>query len=338
LGRIGEMMRSRPSGCAVLYVLICSLLAASLPVHAQPPGKIYRIGFLSSQTSSTLASPLNAFKQKLRDLGYVEGRNIAIEYRWAEGRYERFPALARELARLGVDLIVTPDGVPPALAAKAATRTIPVVFFAGDAVESGLVQSLARPGGNLTGLSGMTAGLDAKRLEILKEAIPGAVRVAMLWNPENTTGVPQRNRMALAAEALRVQPRMLEARSPSEIDGAISVAARERSDALLVLADPMLTSQRKRIIDQAARARLPVGAMFRPFAEAGALVSYGPNLVEVYRQLAVYADKILKGAKPADLPVEEPTKYELVINLKTAKALGLTIPQSLMVRADELIQ
>jgi putative ABC transport system substrate-binding protein len=280
----------------------------------------------------------DAFRQKLRELGYSQGENLAIEYRWAEGRYDRLPAMARELARLKVNLIVAPDGVPAALAAKAATKTIPVVFFAGDAVESGLVQSLAHPGGNLTGLSGLTAGLDAKRLEILKEAVPAAARVAMLWNPENSTGIPQRNRMALAAEALRVQPRMLEARSPSEIEGAIAVAVRERVDALLVLADPMLTSQRKRIVDLAARARLPVGGLFRSFAEDGALVSYGPNLVEVYRQLAVYADKILKGAKPADLPVEEPTKYEVVINLRTAKALGLTIPQSLMVRADELVQ
>jgi putative tryptophan/tyrosine transport system substrate-binding protein len=318
--------------------LIVSLALAPLAGVAQQAGKVYRIGFLSNQTPSTITAALNAFRQKLRDLGYAEGRNLAIEYRWAEGGYARLPALARELVRLDVDVIVTPDGVPPALAAKTATRTIPMVFFAGDAVESGLVQSLARPGGNLTGVSGLTAGLDAKRLEILKEAVPRATRVAVLWNPENSTGVPQRNRMALAAEALQVQTRMLEARSPSEIDSAIAAAARDRSDVLLVLADPMLTSQRKRIVDVATRARLPVGGMFRIFAEVGALVSYGPDLVEIFRQLAVYADKILKGAKPTDLPVEEPTKYNLVVNLKTAKALGLTIPQSLLVRADEIIQ
>jgi ABC-type uncharacterized transport system substrate-binding protein len=318
--------------------LTFSLVIASLIAEGQQAGKVYRLGLLSSQTLTTVTSVDNAFKQKLRDLGYTEGRNLAIEYRWAEGRYERFPALARELIRLNVEIIVTPDGVPPALAAKAATRTIPVVFFAGDAVESGLVQSLARPGGNLTGVSGLTAGLDAKRLEILKEAVPAATRVAVLWNPENLTGVPQRNRMALAAEALKVQLRMLEVRSPSEIDSAIAAAVRDRSDALLVLADPTLTSQRKRIVDVATRVRLPVGGMFRTFAEVGALVSYGPNLVEISRQLAVYADKILKGAKPADLPVEEPTKYDLVINLKTAKVLGLTIPQSVLARADYVIE
>jgi putative tryptophan/tyrosine transport system substrate-binding protein len=319
-------------------VLAVSLLLASLIAEGQQANKVYRLGFLSSQTAATLSPMVNPFSQKLRDLGYTEGRNLAIEYRWAEGRYERFPALARELVRLDVEVIVTPDGVPPALAAKAATRTIPVVFFAGDAVESGLVQSLARPGGNLTGVSGLTAGLDAKRLEILKEAVPAAARIAVLWNPENLTGVPQRNRMALAAEALKVQLRMLEVRSPGEIDSAIAAAVRDRSDALLVLADPTLTSQRKRIVDVATRARLPVGGMFRTFAEVGALVSYGPNVVEIAQQLAVYADKILKGAKPADLPVEEPTKYDLIINLKTAKALGLTISPSLLLRADQVIQ
>jgi len=318
------------------------LLTAPLAGEGQQAERIYRIGFLSTRSSSMLGLPLTAFKQKLRDLGYVEGRNLVIEYRWAGGKaggkYERLPTLARELVRLKVELIVTPDGVPPALAAKAATKTVPIVVFAGDAVESGLVSSLARPGGNVTGLSGLTAGMDAKRLEILKEAVPKVTRVAILWNPENLTGVPQRNRMALAAEALGVQPRMLEARSPREIDAAFAVAEREQWDGLLVLADPMLTSQRKRIVDLAARARLPVVGVFRTFADTGALISYGPDLVEVTRQLAVYADKILKGAKPADLPVEEPTKYELVINLKTAKALGLTIPPALLQRADQVIE
>jgi putative ABC transport system substrate-binding protein len=315
-----------------------AVLAAPLAAEAQQAGRNYRIGFLSTQALSTLNIPLAAFKEKLRDLGYVEGRNLAIEYRWAGGKYERLSALARELVHLKVDLLVTPDGVPPALAAKAATKTIPIVVFAGDAVESGLVSSLPRPGGNVTGVSGLTAGLDAKRLEILKEAVPTITRVAILWNPENLTGVPQRNRMALAAETLRVEPRMLEARSPREIDDAFAVAGRERLDGLLVLADPMLTSQRKRIVDLAARARLPVAGMFRTFAETGALISYGPDLVEINRQLAVYAAKILNGAKPGDLPVEEPTRYELVINLKTAKALGLTIPPSLLLRADQLIE
>jgi len=322
---------------AVLLAL-ASLLALPLGTQAQPSGKVYRIGLLSSQSASTIPQEgPKAFRQKLRDLGYVEGRDLVIESRWADGRYERLPALAKELARLNVDLILTPDGIAPALAAKGATKTIPIVFFAGRRRVWARAKHRA-PWQQLTGISGLTAGLDAKRLEILKQALPAATHVGILWNPENLTGVPQRNRMALAAEALQVQPRMLEARSPSEIDNAFTVAARERLDAVLVLADPMLTSQRKRIVELAARARLPLVAYFRAFAEAGALVSYGPNTIEIFSQLVVYVDKVLKGARPADLPVEEPTKYELIINLKTANALGLTIPQSLVGRADALIQ
>src|SRR5215470_882417 len=264
-----------------LLLALASLLALPVSTWAQPGGKVYRIGFLSAQFAALFQPQLKAFREKLRDLGYAEGRNLVFEYRWAEGRYERLPALARELARLNVDLMFTPDGVPPALAAKAATKTIPIVFFAGDAVESGLVSSLARPGGNLTGVSGLTAGLDTKRLEILKEAVPGATRVAVLWNPENLTGVPQRNRIALAAEALGLQPRLLEARSASEIDTAFTVVARERLEALLVLADPVLTAWHKRIVDLASRGRLPLVASFRSFTEAGGLISYGPNLNEV---------------------------------------------------------
>ena len=335
---MGKMMYSRHTGGAILCLVICSILAVSLAAPAQPAGKIYRIGFLSSQTASAIQPQLNAFKQKLRDLGYVEGGNLIIEYRWAQSRYDRLPALARELVRLNPDLIFTAGGTPSALAAKAATKTIPILFFSGDAVESGLVSSLARPGGNLTGFSALTAGLDAKRLEIFKEAVPRMTRVAILWNPDNPTGIPQRNRMTLAAEALGVQIRVLEARSASEIDNVFAVSAAERLDVMLVLADPMLDVERKRIIDLAMRNRLPVASLFRSWAEAGGLFSYGPDPIESYRRLAIYADKIFKGAKPADLPVEEPTKYELVINLKTAKALGLTVPQSLVVRADELIQ
>ena len=334
-----EILHSMRTGGAILCVLACSLLAAPLGIQAQPAGKVSRIGYLSSASASTQQPQLNAFRQKLRDLGYVEGRNIIIEQRSAEGRYERLPALARELAHLNVDLIVTGGGIPSALAAKGATKTIAIVFFAGDPVASGIVSSLARPGGNMTGVGPLTAELDAKRLEILKEAVPTATRVAILWNPNNPTGVPQRNRMALAAVVLGVQLRMLEARSPGEIDTAFAETARERPDAMLVLTDPMLDNERNRLINLAARAGLPVvSGGFRSFAEAGGLLSYGLSLIEAYRRLAIYVDKILKGAKPADLPVEEPTKYELVINLKTAKALGLTIPQSLLVRADELIQ
>ena len=338
IGRVGAMTSSKRTGGAVFRILSCSLLAVSPVAQAQPAGKVYRIGFLHTSSSSTVQPQINAFRQKLRDLGYVEGRNVVIEYRWAEGKYERLSAMARELTRLNVDLIVSGGGTPSVLAAKAATKTIPVIFFAGDPVVSGIVSSLARPGGNLTGVGALTAELDAKRLEILKECVPTATRVAILWNPDNPTGVPQRNRMALAAETLGVQLRMFEARSPSEIDQAFTVMARERPGAMLMLADPMLNNEGKRVVDLAARVRLPTASGFRSFAEAGGLISYGPSLIDSYRQLAIYADKIVKGAKPADLPVEQPTKYDLVINLKTAKALGLTIPQSLTVRADELIR
>src|SRR5262249_55713681 len=219
-----------------------------------------------------------------------------------------------------------------------APSTLPLSFLGGGGVEPGLGRGPAGPGGNGTGMGGWPAGRHPRGLEILKEAVPTATRVAILWNPENLTGVPQRNRIALAAQALKVEPRMLEARSPAEIDQAFSVAARERADAVLVLADPMMTSQRKRIVDLTVRGRLPLVAYFRAFTEAGGLLSYGPNTTEIFRQLAFYADKIFKGTKPADIPIEEPTKYELVINLKTAKILALTIPQSLAMRADELIQ
>jgi putative ABC transport system substrate-binding protein len=312
----------------VAVVLVFSLVAAPLAADGQQAGKVPRIGLLSTQSLPYV----EAFRQGLRDLGYVEGRTIVIEYREAEGHFERLPNLAKELVGLNVDIIVTAGGAPSALAAKAATKTIPVVFLAGGVVAGGLVSSLPRPGGNLTGLDVLVGELDPKRLEILKEALPRAIRVAFLWNPGGSGYSPseQRKRLEAAAQALGVRLRMVEARVPSEIDTAFAALARERPDALLVQGDAMLNSQRRKIVELAAQTRIPAIYAFREFVEVGGLMFYGASLPDMYRRAATYVDKILKGAKPADLPIEQPTKFELVINLKTAKALGLTIPPSVL--------
>jgi len=323
---------------AVAFVLLAVAPAAEAQ---QPVGKVYRVGFLSISTLPYVED----FRQGLRDLGHVEGRTIVIEYRSAEGHHERLPNLAKELLGLNVDLIVTTGGGPPALAVKAATKTMPVVFLAGDPVTGGLVSSLARPGGNLTGLDVFANELDTKRLELLKEALPRVSHVAFLrnpggpgYNPRNPTGVAQRQRVETAAQALGVRLRILGAQVPSEIDTAFAAMARERPDALLVVSDAMLTSQRRRIVELAAQTRIPAMYPWREFVEAGGLMSYGTRLPDMYRRAATYVDKILKGAKPQDLPVEQPTKFELLINVRAARALGITIPQSLLMRADEIVQ
>jgi putative ABC transport system substrate-binding protein len=316
------------------------LLAAPLAAEAQQAAKIARIGYLATNLAGAPHLP-EAFRQGLRDLGYVEGRNVVIEYRDAEGKFERLPALAAELVALKVDVIVAPT-TPAALAAKQATRTLPIVFtVAADPVTSGLVTSLARPGGNVTGSSILTPELVGKWLELLKQAVPGVSRVAVLWHPG---GFPERTEkdMLKAAEvagrALGVQLQLVEARGPEDFDRAFSDMTRTRAGALTVLATTMLLIDRRRLVELAAKNRLPAVYPFREFVDAGGLMAYGPNVADLYRRAATYVDKILKGAKPADLPVEQPTKFELVINVKTARALGLTIPQSLLLRADEVIQ
>jgi putative ABC transport system substrate-binding protein len=321
---------------AFVSTITVGLLATAPPVaKAQPAGKVWRIGYLSSRPAATSADRLDHLRQGLRDLGYVEGRNIVIEFRWAEGDYERLPALAKELVSLNLDLIVSAGGPPAARAAKAATTTVPIVFLSGRVVELGIVSNLARPAGNLTGFDMFPEGLDGKRLALLKETLPKAVRVAVLWNPAMTEGD---KRLEIAAKALRVTLRFLEARHPGEIETALAAIARERSDALLVASDPMFTSEARRIIRWTAEARLPTMYPLRSFAEGGGLMGYSADLAAIYRRAATYVDKILKGAKPGDLPVEQPTKFEFVINLKTAKALGLTIPRSVLLQADQLIQ
>jgi putative ABC transport system substrate-binding protein len=318
-------------------VLLAAPLAA---VTAQPREKVPRIGYLNPGSSSDPLRQrrLEAFRQSLRELGYEEGKNIAIESRWAEGKYDRYPALAADLVRLKVDVIVAQSG-GATQAAQQATRTIPIVMsIVLDPVGSGLVPSLARPGGNVTGTSFMGPDLVGKQLELLKELVPKVSRVAFLLHPANPGSALILREAEAAARILKVRLQLLEARGPPEIDSAFAAMTRERVGALLIFPDPLFGTQRRQIAELAAKRRIPAiygGAV--EYAEAGGLMVYGPNIPDLERRAATYVDKILKGAKPADLPVEQPTKFELIINLKTAKALGLTIPQSVLGRADEVI-
>jgi len=325
---------------AFISGITLSLLAAPLAAEAQPAGKVPRIGFLSTTSSSDRPALVDAFRQRLRELGWVEGQNVVIDYRYAEDRVDRLPDLAAELVRLKVDLIVASAGTQVATAAKNATETIPIVMiFVRDPVGNGLIASLARPGGNVTGTSG-SAGLEwvAKQLELLKETVPKIRRVAILSNPDNAYHQLAIREVNVAAQSLGVQLQLLEARRPNEFDGAFVAMAKERVGALLVLSDAVFSSHRTRLADLAARSRLPAAYGVRESVEAGGLMSYGPSILDSHRRAATYVDQILKGTKPAELPVEQPTKYELVINLKTAMALGITVPSSLLARADEVIE
>ncbi len=326
-------------GLAVMLAL--SLFAAPVAAEAQQAAKVPRIGFLQLDPA---ANPhlREAFLQGLRDLGYVEGRNVVIEYRSAEGKAERLPALAAELVALKVDVIVSGGGTPTALAAKQATRTLPIVFAsAADPVTDGLVTSLARPGGNVTGSSYLAPELVGKCLEQLKQAVPGVSRVAVLWQPSATGERTEKDMLKeaeVAARALGVQLQLVKARGPADFDRAFSEMTKARAGALTVLGSAIFSSERRRLVDLAAKHRLPAVFTSKDFVDAGGLMAFGPNLADSFRRAATYVDKILKGAKPADLPVEQPTKFELVINLKTAKALRLTFPQSLLLRADQVIE
>ncbi len=328
----------RHSTAELIVTLALSLLAAPIAAEAQAPAKVPRIGFLGAVWPTDDTDRLEAFRQGLRELGYVEGQNIVIEYRFGEGRPERLPALAAELVRLKVDVIVT--GGPSAHeAAKQATSTIPIVVaVTGDPVAAGLVASVARPGGNITGLASMAPELVGKQLELLKEVAPKVSRVAVLRNPSNQ-GHPFVLRQAEgAARALGVQLHILQARTPPEIEAAFAAMSRQRAGGVLVLRDGLFIAQRTQIAALAAKNRLPAMYGLREEAEAGGLMAYGASVPHMYRRAATYVDKILKGAKPADLPVEQPTRFELVINMKTAKALGIKFPQSILIRADQVIQ
>jgi len=332
------MLGIRLTFCIVLLLggLLCPLVA-----ETQHATRTARIGYLAYNLSASPRSLTEAFHQGLHDLGYVPGRNVVIEVRSAEGMPERLPALAAELVALNVDVIVTAAGTLAALAAKHATRTVPVVFIgAGDPVTSGLVTSLARPGGNVTGMSLLFPELVGKCLEQLKQAVPGVSRVAVLWQPG---AVPERagkdilKEAEVAARALGVRLHVVEARAPADIDRAFSEMTRAGAGAVTVQSTPMFINERRRVADLAVRNQLPTVFSFREYVEAGGLMSYGPDLADLFRRAATYVDKILKGASASELPVEQPTKFELVINLKSAKALGLTIPPSVLARADQVI-
>jgi putative ABC transport system substrate-binding protein len=322
-----------------MAMLTGGIVVAPLSAGAQPAGKIARIGYLVRNPATSQLH--DAFVQGLRDLGYVEGRDILIEYRDVERKFERLPALAAELVALKVDIIVATN-TPHTVAAKQATKTIPIVFIAlADPVTSGLVTSLARPGGNVTGLSFLSPELVGKRLEQLKQAVPGLSRVAVLWQPGDVPERTARNMLKeaeVAAGALEVRVQFFEARGPADFDRAFSDMTKARAGALTVFTSAMLFTERRRLVDLAEKSRLPAVYPWREGADVGGLMAYGPNLLDLYRRAATYVDRILKGAKPSDLPVEQPTKFELVINLKAAKALGLTIPPSLLRRADEVIR
>jgi len=327
-----------PIGALSLVILALALLAAPFPSDAQQPAKVYRIGFLGAASASAYASKIDAFQQGLRGLGYVEGKNLDREFRWAEGHYDRLPALAAELVGLPVDLLVT-HGTPGTWAAKRTTTTMPIVMaISGDAVASGLVASLPRPGGNITGSTYFSPEVSAKGLELLKEALPLIRHVAVLVNPDNpqVTG-PAVQAIARIAGPLKLELHPFEARGPSEFESVFAAMAKQRVDALVVADDSMLNDNRGGLAALGVKHRLPSTGI-KTYAEAGGLIGYGVNFPEIYRHAAVFVDRVLKGAKPADLPVEQATKFELVINQKTANALGLTIPQSVLIRADEVIQ
>ena len=297
------------------------------------------VGYLSTGLPGPFAPFVAAFRQGLSETGYVEGQNLAIEYRWAEGSYDRLPALAADLVGRKVDVIVASGGIPSALAAKSATSTIPIVFSTGtDPVADGLVASLARPGGNLTGTAFMLAELVPKRLELLSELVPQAKVIALLVNPNNPVTERMIRDVQEAARAKGVQLPILKARTEGEIDAAFATLIQLHAGALVIGTDPFFNSRREQFVALASRYAVPAIERFREFAASGGLISYGPSLTSAYRQTGVYAGKILNGAKPADLPVVRPTTFELVINLKTAKTLGLTVPQSIFARADEVIE
>ena len=326
---------------ALSTTLVLGGLFSSVAVEAQQAAKIARIGYLAANLAGIPPASHEAFLQGLRDLGYVEGRNVVIEYRDAEGKDERLPALATELVALKVDVIVAAAGTFAALAAKQATRTLPIVFIAvGDPVTSGLVASLARPGGNVTGLSAVAPDLVSKWLELLKQAVPRISRVAFLRQPGGLGDADKDvlTEAEVAARALGVRLQLVEARGAVDLNRAFSEMTKAHAGGLVVLSTTMFSSERRRLADLAVKHRLPTVFPFRGYVDAGGLMSYGLNVADLFRRSAIFVDRILKGTKPSDLPVEQPTKFEMVINLKTAKALGLTIAPSVLARADEVIQ
>jgi putative ABC transport system substrate-binding protein len=321
----------------VLAALALALAGGPSPVGAQPAVKLHRIGFLGNSTAALEANLVEPFRQGLRERGYVEGQDVAIEYRWADGKYERFPDLIAELVRLKVDVIVT-AGTPAALAVKRATTTPLVMIAVGDPVGTGLVASLARPGGSITGLTSIAADLEGKRLELLREVVPRLAHMSVLWNPASPFQVVAEKEVRAAAQVLQLKVLSVGVRAAEELDAAFESIAKAKPGALVVLADRLFLHNRAGIVAFATRHRLPGIYAYRELVDAGGLMSFGPSYADMHRRAATYVDKILKGAKPADLPVEQPAKFELVVNLKAAKALGLTVPPSVLARADEVLQ
>jgi putative tryptophan/tyrosine transport system substrate-binding protein len=325
-----------------IRILFFWLLLSVVPPRgfsvAQQPNKIPRIGFLGNSTAALEANLVGPFRKGLREFGYIEGRNILIEYRWAEGKYERFPALIDELVAAKVDVIVT-AGTPATQAYQKARLSIPLVMVAvGDPIGTGIVASLNRPGGNITGLTSMSPDLEGKRIELLKEVIPMLSHIAVLWNPVNAFHEIEKKQVEAAAAALKIKVLYLAVENQDQFDAAFGQIIKDRPEALLVLADRLFLHNRSRIMDFAMRHRLPGIYAYVELVEAGGLMSYGPSYADMHRRAAYFVDKILKGAKPADLPVERPAKFELVINQKAAKQLSVTIPPSMLYRADKVIK
>jgi putative ABC transport system substrate-binding protein len=321
---------------ALTAAVTLGLLAAAPATDAQHPVKLHRVGYL--ETGAMRARPWDAFRERLRELGYVEGQTVAFEVRWADGQLDRLPKLAAELARLKVDAFVT-AGSPAARAAKEATTTIPIVMATGgDPVALGLVSTLARPGGNVTGLTTLSRELSGKRLEMLREALPRVTRMGMLWHRTSDIDVLTRRETEEAAQRLGIALRTQGVNGPEDFDRALGAIVADGGGAVLVATSPMFFGHRRQLAELALKHRLPTIFAFREYIEAGGLMAYGPSYTELFQRAAGYVDRILKGAKPADLPVEQPTKFELAINLKTGKALGLTIPPAVLSRAGETIE
>jgi putative ABC transport system substrate-binding protein len=336
---MGRRGRCRTIAWAVAGGLGLALVSAPLATHGQPSGKAHRLGVLRNGAPPPAPdAQLEAFRRGLRELGWVEGKNVVLDLRWADGQVDRLPALAAELVRLRPDVIVA-GGSEGVQAAREATATIPIVMmFIGYPIELGFIESLARPGGNVTGLSNLNFELDIKRLELLREIVPRVARLAILWNPMQPAHEGQLGHVERAARALGVEPRPIAVRSAGDLEGAFATMRRERVGAVTMLPSALHAQSFRRIADLALAARLPAASWQARFAEVGGLMAYGPDQNDMARRAATYVDRILKGARPGNLPVEQPTTFELVVNLRTAKALGLTIPRSVLVRADEVIR
>lgn len=345
-GAHGGVVERRRSSVGMLthrrtFVRKLAGVALAMPlgaVTAQPATKVHRIGFLGNSTAALEANLVGPFREGLRDLGYVDGRNLVIEYRWAEGDYKRFPKCIAELVALGVEMIVT-AGTPAAQAVQRIAPSMPLVMVAvGDPVGTGLVASLAHPGGKSTGLTSIAPDLEGKRLELLARLVPGLSHVAVIWNPDNAFHAGSEREVQAASHVLHFDVLSLSVRTAADFDKAFDALAAARPGALIVLADRVYLHNRARVVDFVARQRLPAVYPYREFVDAGGLMSFGPDYAEMHRRAATYVDKILQGANPGELPIEQPTKFRLLINLRTARAMGLAIPQSLLMRADEVIR